>query len=113
LYKNIKITKNINLEKIKMGRKPKNQTANLENQDQPIIEEENLVKKTCRELGITQKELALFFEVTPHTVTNWVRGRMEKVHQVALKGLIYEHMYKDMINTIARESKFTQYSLTM
>ncbi len=99
-----------------MGRKPKNQinqnqSENTENK--PIIEEENLVKKTCRELGITQKELALFFEVTPHTVTNWVRGRMEKVHQVALKGLIYEHMYKDMINTIARESRFTQYGLTV
>ncbi len=41
-----------------MGRKPKNQINQTENKDQPIIEEENLVKKTCRELGITQKELA-------------------------------------------------------
>jgi DNA-binding XRE family transcriptional regulator len=29
--------------------------------------EENLVKKTCRELGITQKELAKYFGVTPKT----------------------------------------------
>jgi transcriptional regulator with XRE-family HTH domain len=33
--------------------------------------EENLVKKTCRELGITQKELAKYFGVTPKTVSDW------------------------------------------
>ncbi|EJF07121.1 putative transcriptional regulator [Thiovulum sp. ES] len=33
--------------------------------------EENLVKKTCRELGITQKELAEYFGVTPKAVSNW------------------------------------------
>jgi transcriptional regulator with XRE-family HTH domain len=33
--------------------------------------EENLVKKTCRELGITQKELAVYFGVTPRAVSDW------------------------------------------
>ncbi len=47
-----------------MGRKPKNQINQTQNKDQPIIEEENLVKKTCRELGITQKELAERIGVT-------------------------------------------------
>jgi DNA-binding XRE family transcriptional regulator len=58
--------------------------------------EENLVKKTCRELGITQKELAEIFGVTPHTVTNWVRGRMEELHKKALHGLICEKKYKEI-----------------
>jgi transcriptional regulator with XRE-family HTH domain len=61
-----------------------------------ILEEENLVKKTCKELGITQKELAKIFGVTPHTVTNWVRGKMEEVHKRALIGLIYEKNLKDI-----------------
>jgi plasmid maintenance system antidote protein VapI len=61
-----------------------------------VEKEENLVKKTCRELGITQKELAEIFHVTPHTVTNWVRGRMEEVHKRALKGLIYEHRFQEI-----------------
>jgi DNA-binding transcriptional regulator YiaG len=37
--------------------------------------EENLVKKTCRELGITQKELAKYFGVTPKTVSDWAVER--------------------------------------
>ena len=37
--------------------------------------EENLVKKTCRELGITQKELAKYFGVTPKTVSDWAMKR--------------------------------------
>ena len=39
--------------------------------------EENLVKKTCRELGITQKELAKYFGVTPKTVSDWAMKRYE------------------------------------
>jgi len=61
-----------------------------------LEKEENLVKKTCRELGINQKELAGIFKVTPHTVTNWVRGKMENTHKIALKGLIYKKRLEDV-----------------
>jgi transcriptional regulator with XRE-family HTH domain len=36
-----------------------------------ILEEENLVKKTCKELGITQKELAKQMGVHDSTVRHW------------------------------------------
>jgi DNA-binding XRE family transcriptional regulator len=36
-----------------------------------ILEEENLVKKTCKELGITQKELAEKIGVSQNTVSTW------------------------------------------
>ena len=38
------------------------------------MENENIVKKTCKELGITQKELAERMGVTETSVTNWARG---------------------------------------
>jgi transcriptional regulator with XRE-family HTH domain len=56
----------------------------------------SLVKRTCKELGITQKELAEIMGVTPHTVTNWAKGKMEAIHEKALSGLIYEKKYNDI-----------------
>jgi transcriptional regulator with XRE-family HTH domain len=35
----------------------------------------NLVKKTCKELGITQKELAEMMGVSRQTVNNWANER--------------------------------------
>ncbi len=40
-------------------------------------QEENLVKKTCRELGITQKELAEKIKVSRQTVSDWATGRIK------------------------------------
>jgi transcriptional regulator with XRE-family HTH domain len=37
--------------------------------------EENLVKKTCKELGITQKELAEMFGVSRQSINNWANDR--------------------------------------
>jgi DNA-binding XRE family transcriptional regulator len=39
------------------------------------IQEENLVKKTCRELGITQKELAERIGVSKQTIYDWSSGK--------------------------------------
>ena len=39
--------------------------------------EENLVKKTCRELGISQKELAQELGVTRQSINNWANNRTE------------------------------------
>jgi len=39
--------------------------------------EENLVKKTCRELGITQKELAEKMGITDRTISNWANNKVE------------------------------------
>jgi len=39
-----------------------------------IEESENIVKKTCRELGITQKELAEITGFSKNAISNWSRG---------------------------------------
>ncbi len=92
-----------------MGRKPKNQVnqnqnANLENTEnkpEQIIEEENLVKKTCRELGITQKELAERIGVSRQTVSDWSSGRsvITKMGETTLMLLLMERKYYHLINT--------------
>jgi transcriptional regulator with XRE-family HTH domain len=38
------------------------------------MENENIIKKTCKELGITQKELAEVMGVNEQTVGSWARG---------------------------------------
>jgi transcriptional regulator with XRE-family HTH domain len=38
---------------------------------------ENIVKRTCKELGITQKELAERIGVHENTVSLWARGAIE------------------------------------
>jgi transcriptional regulator with XRE-family HTH domain len=66
--------------------------------------EENLVKKTCRELGITQKELAEKIGVNPKTLSNWQNKKMEKYAEVLLKALINEKKYfkiSELISTKA------------
>jgi len=38
------------------------------------MEKENIVKRTCKELGITQKELAKDIGVSEDAVSKWARG---------------------------------------
>jgi len=42
-----------------------------------LEKEENIVKKTCRELGINQKELAKELGVTRQSINNWANNRTE------------------------------------
>ncbi len=44
----------------------------------------NIVKKTAKELGMTQKQLAEYIGVNENTIGNWARGKIE-VPQMALK----------------------------
>ncbi|WOE69110.1 helix-turn-helix transcriptional regulator [Hydrogenimonas thermophila] len=37
--------------------------------------QENIVKKVCKELGITQKELAERLGVSADTISNWAKGK--------------------------------------
>ena len=60
--------------------------------------EENLVKKTCRELGINQKQLAEKIGISPRTLSDWGSGRVSipKIGQNILKILPLEKEYSEL-----------------
>jgi transcriptional regulator with XRE-family HTH domain len=71
--------------------------------------EENLVKKTCRELGITQKELAEKIGVSPEAISRWNRGTnqipktVELLFLTILENLNYKKIDRELLkfrNTI-------------
>jgi DNA-binding XRE family transcriptional regulator len=69
--------------------------------------EENLVKKTCRELGITQKELAEKIGVSYRTLTNWSNGTVEipKIALNLIKMFHIEKEYSELKNALSTSLK--------
>ena len=53
--------------------------------------EENIVKKTCRELGVTQKELADIMGVAKNTTTQWATQITPPKYAIKFMELLAEH----------------------
>jgi transcriptional regulator with XRE-family HTH domain len=72
--------------------------------------EENLVKKTCRELGITQKELAERIGVPQGTLNRWASTEeLPKMTNLALTLMLENKQLKDARDYILKGfSIFTQ-----
>lgn len=66
------------------------------------IMSQNIVKSTCKELGITQKELAEMLDVQPSAISNWANGQIPKMAQLALELLIENKMLKNDLNIIKK-----------
>jgi DNA-binding XRE family transcriptional regulator len=60
------------------------------------IQEENLVKKTCRELGITQKELAEIIGVSKTTIFRWISQGLDKPSKLILEGLLCKKKFIEL-----------------
>jgi transcriptional regulator with XRE-family HTH domain len=71
------------------------------------LEEENLVKKTCKELGITQKELAEKIGVSKTTISDWANEKTEisKIGKKVLKLLKIEKEFIDFKRIIGESVK--------
>jgi len=68
------------------------------------LAEENLVKKTCRELGITQKELAEKIGITEKTISSWVNSKT-KIPKNFLRMselLKIENSYKEILQALSK-----------
>jgi predicted transcriptional regulator len=74
--------------------------------------EENLVKKTCRELGITQKELAEKLNLSLPTINRWSYTNKIPEHSVTLLSLFLENFHLlNQINEMKKAfSTLTKYS---
>ena len=73
----------------------------MEVENSKKIEEQNelnLVKKTCKELGITQKELAEIVGVSQTTIFRWNKQGIDKTAKVILEGLLYKQKFTDLEN---------------
>ncbi len=70
-----------------------------------MAEDENIVKATCRELGITQKELAERLDVPQSTVSGWAKNDIPKMTQFALELLIENKHLKDNLNIFKQAHK--------
>ncbi len=76
--------------------------------------EDNLVKKTCRELGITQKELAEKLNISLPTVNRWSYSNQIPEQSLTLLSLFLENYFlKNQINEMKNAfSTLTKYSLS-
>ena len=64
------------------------------------MKEENIVKKVCKELGITQKELAEMLEVQPSAVSNWNSGKIPKMVEILLNQMLELKECKDKLKKL-------------
>jgi DNA-binding XRE family transcriptional regulator len=69
-----------------------------------LSNEENIVKKTCKELGITQKELAEKFGLTASAISQW-DNEVPKTAQIALELMIENNQLKKDLKYIIEGQK--------
>lgn len=69
------------------------------------MSDENIVKKVCRELEITQRELAERLGVPPTTLSGWASGDIPKMTEFALNLMLENVELKSKLNSIKKAHK--------
>jgi transcriptional regulator with XRE-family HTH domain len=64
------------------------------------LEEENLVKKTCKELGITQKQLAEKLGISDRTLSKYATNKIPKNIENHLKLILENKKQKDVFKNL-------------
>ncbi|MFY9141577.1 DUF6166 domain-containing protein [Sulfuricurvum sp.] len=62
----------------------------------------NIVKRVCKELGITQKELGDMLDVQQSTLSGWATNKIPKMAQLALELLLENKSLKSDIEIIKK-----------
>jgi len=61
---------------------------------------DNIVKRVCKELNITQKELAERLGVKPSAVSNWVNGDIPSIAKIALEQMLKINKLESQLNKL-------------
>jgi len=69
------------------------------------VTEENIVKRVCKELSITQKELAEKLGVPQSTVSGWANGDIPKMTKYALELMIENHNLETKLSVFKKAYK--------
>ncbi|SFP61153.1 helix-turn-helix domain-containing protein [Hydrogenimonas thermophila] len=67
--------------------------------------ESNLIKRVCKELGLTQKELAERLGVKPSAVSNWSNGDIPNLAKIVLEQMIEINKLQTKLQTIKEFKK--------
>jgi len=63
---------------------------------------ENIVKQVCKELGITQKELAEMLDVSTSAISLWNKGDIPKMAKIALECMLELKECKEKLKSIKK-----------
>ncbi|ENZ3883873.1 helix-turn-helix domain-containing protein [Campylobacter coli] len=70
------------------------------------MEKENIVKKVCKELNITQAELGRQLDVPASTINTWASGKIPKMAEVALTLMLENKQQKEILEAIKKARDF-------
>ncbi|HEC3299092.1 TPA: helix-turn-helix transcriptional regulator [Campylobacter jejuni] len=71
-----------------------------------INTKENIVKKVCKELNITQAELGRQLDVPASTINTWASGKIPKMAEVALTLMLENKQQKEILEAIKKARDF-------
>lgn len=71
-----------------------------------INTKENIVKKVCKELDITQAELGRQLDVPASTINTWASGKIPKMAEVALTLMLENKQQKEILEAIKKVRDF-------
>ena len=98
-----------------LSQQPANQTANREKQGNRTKRrgpsKDNIVKRLCKEIGITQKELARILEVPEGTVSSWaVKNEIPRLGKKAIEFYIESKKNEEIIQKYKNFVEMLQHS---
>ena len=70
--------------------------------------EENIVKRVCKELNINQRELADKLEVSPASISDWAKGNIPKMAEMALLLMLENKEIKQHLENVKKFYKTLQ-----
>ncbi|EAI4812203.1 helix-turn-helix transcriptional regulator [Campylobacter lari] len=68
-------------------------------------EKENIVKRVCKELNITQRQLSEMLEIPESTIARWKSGDLPRLTELFLKTMLENIELKQKLETIKKAHK--------